>query len=111
MNSVGACSQCGGAGVTSAGLPCPACGGVKAPAKPRTSNPGTPAKPQQAADRGKSLAIHLDLRTWERVTEAARLNGCKPGAWARDALLQAASQQIHKALQRQRAEAGDGGKA
>ena len=101
MNSVDTCPQCGGAGVTGTGLPCPACGGARAkvprvhapPAKPKLPDPSPSA-------RGKAVAINLDKRTWERVCEAAKLNGREPGQWARDALMGAASQQIHKAAQR-----------
>ena len=83
------------------GLPCPACGG--APGK--ATKPRNPAKrqPPAEADRGKSVTVNLDMRTWERVCEAAKLNGREPGQWARDALMQAAAGQLNKAVQWQRA--------
>ncbi len=83
------------------GLPCPACG--RAPGKaPKPRNPAK-RQPPAEADRGKSVTVNLDMRTWERVCEAAKLNGREPGQWARDALMQAAAGQLNKAVQRQRA--------
>ena len=94
-----ACETCGGRGELRADgvtFRCPDCSGTGGRRDPK---PGSRGRPSKAV----KLELTLTPKVWERVQEAARLNGRKPSTWAADALGIAAAQQINKARSRARA--------
>ena len=86
-------------------MPCLPGEGGEAPGTPHAGEGEGEAATDRGGGPGKTVSINLDAKTWAKVVEAAKIVGKEPGQWARDALVNAASQQAHKALQRQRAKA------